>query len=189
MIEDLKKDTVLWEKEQREKRQRATSHRNAGPGIQHQARKRAFESTPDVDLAYVDSRTHQRRQDIGPTVPETPSPGIADGYPPGRGPPGMGYNQHPSPQNQPNFPAQRTSGGYPNPSSSPAFTPGYPTAMDTDYPARPSQDYGGYPGNFSNGQPPMGAPARGFPPQPPQTAPPVASRFVARHRSVYDFVC
>ena len=177
MIEDLKKDTLLFQKEQREKRQRTTSHHNQGPV--NQARKRGYEPSPDVDLSYVDSRTHQRRQDIGPTVPETPSPGLADGYPPGRGPPpGMGYQQHPSPQHQTNYAPQRGSGGFPSSSSSPSFAPEYPTAMDVSYPSRPSNDFGGYPQNsFGTAQPQMGGQGRGFPPpQPPQTAPPVSAR-------------
>lgn len=182
MIEDLKKDTLLFRKEQRDKQSRQQSHRNPVP---HQARKRGYEPSPDVDgLAYVDSRTHQRRQDIGPTVPETPSPGIADSYPPGRGPP-AGYRQNPSPQHEPSYPPQRSGAGYPGASASPPFQPEYPTAMDTSmdtamdtgYPGRPSNEYGGYPNSFGGRQPPV-TNARGFPPQPPQTAPPVTSRSV-----------
>ncbi|KAL9056501.1 MAG: hypothetical protein Q9162_002876 [Coniocarpon cinnabarinum] len=176
MIEDLKKDTILWEKEQREKRTRGASHRDPGHGASH--RKRGYEPSPDIDLAYVDSRTHQRRQDIGPSVPETPSPSHGEAFPPGRLPPGMSaYQQQTSPHHEPNYP-QRGNGPFPGSSNAATFAPGYPTAMDTSYPSRPSNDYGGYPNSFGAPQPPIGSSSRAYPPQPPQTAPPVSSRFV-----------
>lgn len=197
MIEDLKKDTILWEKEQRERRSRQPSHRSnaAGPGTQKLSRKRGYEPSPDIDnLAYVDSKTHERRQIHGPTVPETPSPGLSDGYPPGRGPP-MGYPpQQPSPQHEAGYPGRGSgSAGYPSNSSSPGFTPGYPAAAGSAYQNRPSQEYGGYPadhgfgGSSFGGQPPMGTTGRGYVPQPSQTVPPGAQRYVLH--AIYNIIC
>ena len=181
MIEDLKKDTILWEREQRERKQRQSSQRGgaAAPGTHKQPRKRGWEPGPDVDnLAYVDSKTHERRQIHGPSVPETPSPGLAEGYAPGRQPPAMGYppHQQPSPQHEGAF-ARGAPGGYPSSSNSPGFTPGYPAGVDPGFQQRPSTEYGAYPpdsgygGPSFGGQPSMGGPSRNVP-QPAQNAPP-----------------
>ena len=184
MIEDLKKDTLLWEKEQRERRPRAQAHRgNPGPSGVQQNRKRGYEPSPDVDhISYVNSKTHERRQHQGPSVPETPSPGLADGYPPGRGPPQMTYPQQPSPHHETSYSGPRSAGSFPSNSSSPSFNPGYPAAAEPGYQARASQEFGypqdhGFPApSFNNQGQPIGAPGgRGYP-QPPQTAPPGPQR-------------
>ena len=188
MIEDLKKDTILWEREQRDRKTRQSSHRGAAPGTLKQSRKRGYEPSPDIDsLAYVDSKTHERRQIQGPSVPETPSPGLADGFPPGRGPPPMGYppQQQPSPQHEGQYP-RGAPAGYPSTSSSPGFTPGYPAGVDPAFQQRASQEYGAYPpdpgygGPSFGGQQPMGGPSRNVP-QPPQTAPPGSQRYYISH--------
>lgn len=177
MIDDLKKDSGAWEREQRERRQ-PRQHRTNGPGINQSRGPPPSAISDEAALAnYVDSRTHQRRQMTGPSVPETPSPGIPD-YPTGRGPPQqvIDYKGQPSPRGDSQYSVPPSNPGYP-PANTGQGHPGY-IPISEAVPGRPAPafEYPGYPPDPAYGGHPVqtqsAVPAARNYPQPPQTAPP-----------------
>ena len=185
MIDDLKRDSAAWEKEQRERRQQPKAQ-PARSAVSSKSRGgSSTSSNPDVAIeAYVDSRTHKRRQMYGPSEPETPTP-VAD-FPPGRGPPPplVDYRQQaPSPGSDTQYPVQSPGGPYAQATRSQAYQGGYAPIPDQgpSHGNMAPYDYQGYPQDSIygaqpvQGQPPIGA-VGGYPPQPPQTAPPMSSR-------------
>lgn len=152
MVEDLRKDTLTWEREQREKR----PHRGPQRHAESSSSKRSHPSSA-LDrnglLDYVDSQTHQQRQSQGPSqdVREASLASINQQYIPGPGPaPRDYYPQQPSPQHESQY------GGMPPPSfqNTRARPEGYPQNA-SGYPQQPQdidprfnvgapQEYGDY---------------------------------------------
>lgn len=180
MIDDLKRDSAAWQREQLERRQRGARRPNP-PGIPKARSSNTSHYPNDAVEDYRESRTHQRRLMTGPSVPETPSPGIPD-FPSGRAPPPMmDYRAQSSPQSDSQYSAQSVSSGYAPSARNPGY-PGYVPISEAAPPGRamPAYDYQGYPPDSGYGSRPMQTQqvpmAGALPPQPPQTAPPVSQR-------------
>ena len=178
-MKDLQGDSERWEAEKREKAKHRAYRPN--PTGSSSARSAATRNPNPIADSYVNSATHSNRQAYGPTVPETPSPGLSGGYPPpGRPLQDHGRQQHQtSPYGDSQYTVQPQSTAYP-PSSraqgypapyEPISGPGAPRTAPQGYYDNtgylPEPPYG-YPGPQA---PPQHTPRGAYPPQPPQTAP------------------